>query len=115
MIDLVYSDEILLEYVYVLGRRELKLRRDDIDLLIEEIQARGISVATVPWPVTVPDPSDSTFLAAALTGQAMLVTGNMRHYPPSVRLGVEVMSPRTFVDQYVAGIMPSERRSKREP
>jgi hypothetical protein len=33
-----------------------------------------------------------------------LVTGNGRHYPEELRSGVEVLSPREFVDKIMANI-----------
>jgi uncharacterized protein len=111
LIEIVYSDEILLEYADVLQRRELKIRPETVQAVLQEIQSRGVAVAAVPWPVVVPDQTDSVFLATALAGQAILVTGNMRHYPPHVRLGVEVLSPRTFVDRHVSHVPPPRGRS----
>lgn len=111
LIDIVYSDEMLIEYVDVLHRRELKLRPEVVQSVLTEIQARGLAVMAVPWPVIVPDPTDSVFLATSLAGQATLVTGNLRHYPPHVRLGVEVLTPRAFVDRHVSLGLPPRRRS----
>jgi putative PIN family toxin of toxin-antitoxin system len=112
LIDVVYSDEILIEYVDVLHRRELKLRAEAVQAVLAEVQARGVTVAAVPWPVVVPDSTDSVFLATALAGQAMLITGNLRHYPPHVRLGVEVLTPRAFIDRHISYGLPPPRRSR---
>lgn len=106
LIDVVYSDEILIEYVDVLHRRELKLRPEIVQSVLTEIQARGLAVIAVPSPVIVPVPTDSVFLAAALAGHATL-----RDYPPHVRLGVEVLTPRAFVDRHVSLGLPPRRRS----
>ncbi|MPZ29588.1 MAG: putative toxin-antitoxin system toxin component, PIN family [Rhodospirillales bacterium] len=111
LIDIVYSDEMLIEYADVLQRRELKIRPEVVQAVLQEIQARGLAVATVPWPVIVPDPTDSAFLATALAGEATLVTGNLRHYPPHVRLDVDVLSPRAFVDRHVSHVPLPRRRS----
>ena len=41
------------------------------------------------------------FLEVALTGQVQcLVTGNAKHYPTEARQGVEVLSPRVFIEIY---------------
>ncbi len=43
----------------------------------------------------LPDPHDEPFLAVALaTPDRVLVTGNIRHFPPSCRAGVTVLTPR---------------------
>ena len=45
----------------------------------------------------------SGFLEVALAGGAQcLVTGNARHYPVEARSGVEVLSPRSFIELYRA-------------
>jgi len=110
LIQIVYGDEILVEYAHVLRRRELKILPNAVDALLEEIQGRGTSVAIERWTVAVPDASDSIFLATASAGQATVITGNLRHYPPSVRLNVEVVSPRTFVDRYTINTVPLRKR-----
>jgi len=107
LIQIVYGDAILVEYADVLWRRELKiLLPDAADALLEEIQGRGTAVAIAPWAIPVPDGSDSIFLATALIGQAVVITGNLHHFPSNVRLGVEVLSPRAFVDRHAINIVP---------
>ena len=100
LIHLFYSDEILLEYADVLHRRELRIPPDIVDALLRDIQRRGTVVVAAQWPVPVPDSSDSVFLAVAAAAHATVVTGNMKHFPAVARLGVEVLSPRGFIDQH---------------
>ena len=50
-----------------------------------------------PWPVAMSDPEDSRFLALAHAAGAWLVTGNLRHFPPSTRRGVTVLSPGDYL------------------
>lgn len=111
-IHIVYCDEILIEYIDVLSRRELRIRPDAADSLLGEIRNRGTNVAVGPWPLSVPDESDSIFLCTASEGDAVLITGNLRHYPPKVRLDVEVATPRDFVDKYRTNFSPSHKRSE---
>jgi len=49
------------------------------------------------WPLPLPDPKDSTFLALAKTTGAVLVTGYLEHFPADVRQGVEVYAPHEFL------------------
>jgi len=43
----------------------------------------------------LPDPHDQPSLAVALaTPDRVLVTGNLKHYPPASRGGVTVLTPR---------------------
>lgn len=44
-------------------------------------------------PDLLPDPDDLPFLELALTSDATLVTGNLRHFPSTRRRGVEVLEP----------------------
>jgi len=49
------------------------------------------------WPVELPDAKDSVFLALAHSSGAWLVTGNLKHFPKSVRRGVTVISPAEYL------------------
>jgi predicted nucleic acid-binding protein len=50
-----------------------------------------------PWPLELPDASDSVFLALAHSAGAWLVTGNLKHFPKSARRGVTVISPAGYL------------------
>jgi putative PIN family toxin of toxin-antitoxin system len=60
-----------------------------------------------PWPRQGPDPRDLPFLALAHVAGAWLVTGNLNHFPTSVRIGVTVVSPA----EYLARLDPDWRPS----
>ncbi|HEY3567748.1 MAG TPA: putative toxin-antitoxin system toxin component, PIN family [Thermoanaerobaculia bacterium] len=103
--DLVlYLDpRILGEYQEVLLREKFGFDPERIDVLLEEIRARGIQVSARPLAIRLPDPDDEPFLEVALTGGAgCLVTGNVKHFPVEARRGVEVLSPRSFIELYRA-------------
>ena len=52
----------------------------------------------VPGVLGLPDSDDECFLdVALLTPDRVLVTGNARHYPPRLRRGVTVLTPRQAV------------------
>ncbi len=51
----------------------------------------------VPWPKRGPDPKDVPFLALAHTAGAWLVTGNLKHFPETIRNGVTVLSPSQYL------------------
>lgn len=53
-----------------------------------------------PWPAPGPDADDLVFLALAKNVDAILVTSNLKDYPEAIRQGVQVLSPREFVDQW---------------
>ena len=50
------------------------------------------------WPDEGPDPEDVKFLAIAHRAGAWLVTGNEKHFPPRIRRGVAILSPRNYVE-----------------
>jgi len=51
------------------------------------------------WPMSIPHREDGIFLALAHATKAWLVTGNLRHFPASVRRGVIVLSPADYLAQ----------------
>jgi len=46
----------------------------------------------------LPDPDDRPFLEVAREAGAALVTGNLKHYPPESRRGVEALGPAAFLE-----------------
>jgi len=49
------------------------------------------------FPHACPDSKDTPFLALAHAAGAWLVTGNLKHFPESVRCGVTVVSPADYL------------------
>ena len=79
----VYSDDILSEYEEVLGRGHFKLDPSAISILIQRIKEIGEAVSPIDSEEDFPDPDDKVFFCTALAGDAKLVTGNIKHYPPA--------------------------------
>jgi putative PIN family toxin of toxin-antitoxin system len=50
-----------------------------------------------PWSEQGPDPKDMPFLALAHVAGAWLLTGNLKHFPATVRNGVTVISPAEYL------------------
>ena len=94
----VYSDDILSEYEEVLGRGHFKLDPSAISILIQRIQEIGEAVSPIDSEEDFPDADDKVFFCTALAGDAKLVTGNMKHYPPAEL----VVTPVQFCE--IAGI-----------
>ena len=94
----VYSDDILSEYEEVLGRGHFKLDPSAISILIQRIQEIGEAVSPIDSEEDFPDADDKVFFCTALAGDAKLVTGNMKHYPPAEL----VVTPAQFCE--IAGI-----------
>ena len=49
------------------------------------------------WFDQKPDPKDMPFLALAHAAGAWLITGNLKHFPESIRHGVKVLSPTEYL------------------
>lgn len=94
----VYSNDILFEYEEVLGRGHFKLDPEAISILIQRIKEIGEAVSPIDSEEDFPDADDKVFFCTALAGDAKLVTGNMKHYPPAEL----VVTPAQFCE--IAGI-----------
>lgn len=103
-IQIVMSPEILEEYELV--GDELASRHEEIDIggLLDLLVAHAEIVQAAPLPETVcDDPDDDKFLACALAGEVSCIVSGDKHLRRiSGYQGIEVVSPRVFVDRYLA-------------
>jgi predicted nucleic acid-binding protein len=98
---LILDARILIEYEEVLARPKFKLAKDKVADLLDYIEVSGLKVASSPLAGSLPDADDEPFLEAAISGRAAcLVTGNKGHFPPGLRWGIVVLSPREFLAFY---------------
>jgi putative PIN family toxin of toxin-antitoxin system len=99
---LALDDRVEAEYRDVLGRPRLGIApaRRDAFLAILQFQDH---VTALPWPHhRPPDSDDTAFLEVALRTEALvLVTGNLRHFPPGCRGPITVLSPRAAWESFV--------------
>jgi putative PIN family toxin of toxin-antitoxin system len=95
--DLYADERVLAEYEEVLPRPELGIRPSDARAAMEIIREKAVLVAPLPLGEAMEDTDDAPFLEVAAAAKAVLVTGNLRHFPPRVRCGVAVMTPREFL------------------
>ncbi|MFA7173957.1 MAG: putative toxin-antitoxin system toxin component, PIN family [Kiritimatiellia bacterium] len=95
----IVSDGILAEYADVLSRPKFKLAPERVNYILDAFRSVGIPVsfALSKHRTQFPDEDDVIFVEAALSLSSILVTGNKRHYPPSLMQGVCVMSPVDFL------------------
>lgn len=94
-----FSAIVFGEYREVLARPEFGFPHPVVERLLERIVAAGELIPEEPLGARLPDPKDEPFLATAVSAFAdFLVTGNLRHFPPHLRAGVRVVSPREFLE-----------------
>jgi predicted nucleic acid-binding protein len=98
-VQAVTCPTIIKEYRQVVGRA--KFRRYGfppmwLELLIEE--SLRLPDPTGHWNGDVPDSTDIPFLALAHVSGAQLVTGNLKHFPTTIRQGVQVLTPTEYLN-----------------
>lgn len=93
----VYTQEILNEYAAVLARPKFGFKQSDVRLLLEFFEFNALSAEPLFDSLSRPqcaDPDDQKFFDAASCWDALLVTGNKKHYPEDNR----VMTPAEFFE-----------------
>lgn len=91
------DDRITSEYHDVLARAELGFDAADRTLVLEAIRTIAEPFVALPLPAGSPDPDDLPFIEVAHAASALLVTGNLKHFPPDARHGVVVVSPAELI------------------
>lgn len=98
-ISLCVDARILIEYEEVLKRPCFKFDLRLVGTLLDFIEGSAEIHSPEPLQQALPDPDDNAFLEVALSaGCIRLVTGNLKHYPKSLRCGAKVLSPREFIE-----------------
>ena len=106
--ELVISPSILVEVerslAYPRVRRSVSLSGEDRDLWIAALGVIGELVTGEGESPSVPDdPDDEKYLAAAIEGRADLIVSGDRHLLDlGVVDGIEIVSPREFLDRLEA-------------
>lgn len=95
---LCVDGRILAEYGEVLARPELVippgLQRDFLDF----VRCCSERVNPAPLALRLPHKDDRPFIEVAAAAEAVLVTGNKRHYPKRARGSVTVVDCGVFLD-----------------
>ena len=89
---------IVAEYREVLNRPKFRPKGLPPAWLPRLLQVAFHEAEPAPWPLEGPDPDDLVFLALAKATGAVLVTGNLAHFPEAVREGVDVFSPVGYLN-----------------
>lgn len=92
-IGICADTRILQEYEDVLRRRELALPKVAVETVLDFLHASAEPITAHPLATALPDLDDLPFLEVAATAEAILVTGNLRHFPKKVCGDVLVIGP----------------------
>ncbi len=97
---IAFDARILTEYRDVLLRKKFGFDPTRVDLVLEAIERDGIVVAALRWNLSLPDVDNLKFLevASALEPSAVVITGNIRHFPEEFRGSVRVVTPHDFLE-----------------
>jgi len=95
-VQLYYSLGILAEYERVLSRARLNISQKTQDMIISAVKENGILIEPPVSTFLLPDESDRIFYDAAKSSGAILVTGNIKHFPDEPF----IMTPHDFITQF---------------
>lgn len=98
-VTLMVDDRLLAEYHTVLHRPRFGFSPEAIKDVLEFIKQESMHVTAAPLPPTLklPDPTDRPFVEVAISGAEVLVTGNIKHFPPQAAPAVRIMTPAMFL------------------
>ncbi|MDR2672948.1 MAG: putative toxin-antitoxin system toxin component, PIN family [Coriobacteriales bacterium] len=92
-VEACYDSRILHEYKEVLARPKFPFEQVDIDALVNTFERDGFVIAPEHTDHTFSDDADRKFYEVATTAEAVLITGNKKHFPSEAR----VLSPLEFL------------------
>jgi putative PIN family toxin of toxin-antitoxin system len=94
----LYSNAILAEYREVLSRPKFNFHAEDIQRVLKSIIKAGTIVDVISSNFPMSDETDRKFYDAARAVNAILITGNTKHYPDEPF----ILTPAAFVQRYYA-------------
>jgi putative PIN family toxin of toxin-antitoxin system len=97
-IQVYYGSGILSEYKDVLSRPRLKIPVEIQERLINAIIKAGIFFEPMVSAIPLPDETDRIFYDTAKDIEAILITGNIRHYPSENF----IMTPSQFLNDQIS-------------
>jgi putative PIN family toxin of toxin-antitoxin system len=107
LVRLAFDERILAEYWEVLTRPKFPFHPAQVEALLDQIEEQGLKITPLPIAARLPDPDDLPFLEVAVSAKVdFLVTGNKRHYPPSARRGIRVLSPKQCLEAIARSLPP---------
>jgi len=97
------DDRVLDGYEEILPRPLFDFAPHDVAATLRLMRARGERLTPLPLPVALPHEDDHPFIEVAAAADAILVTGNKRHFPKRSRGGVTVVSCGEFLELLRSG------------
>ena len=91
-----FNHEIIEEYLEVLCRDRLNFSKDKVVSLLNQIMKNGIISESVISTTIFADESDRKFYDIAKANEAVLITGNIKHYPEEPF----IITPQKFLEKY---------------
>ena len=93
-VEVLFHEDILMEYEDVLFRPHLRIAQEDARSVIQAIRRVGKKADTVTSVVEMPDEDDRIFYDVATQSGAFLITGNIKHFPqkPSILTPTEFLN-----------------------
>ena len=92
-LQIFYNKNIMAEYKKVLAYEQFKFSFETQKNAIENIKELGVIIEPTASVIPLPDETDRIFYDAAKAGEAILITGNIKHYP----MDPNVMLPADFI------------------
>lgn len=92
-VQVFYSLKIMDEYKRVLEYKKLGISSQIQEQIIEAIEELGTIVEPIVSSVSLIDEDDRIFYDSAKASEAILITGNIKHYPAEQA----IMSPAEFL------------------
>jgi len=97
-----YDFRIINEYREVLLRPRFQFRKQNVDSILKVIEAEGVLIQSQPLGLVLEDPGDLPFMeVAAACKEALLVTGNQKHFKGYEAIGVKLITPADLVRRLI--------------
>jgi len=100
VLQLFYTSEILAEYKRVLAYKKFNFAIETQAAIISAIEIGGVQIAPSTSTIPFSDEADRIFYDTAKSSDAILITGNMKHYP----VDSLIMTPAEFIYKLNASI-----------
>ena len=92
-----FDSRIFDEYERVLSRKKFGFDASLVDLFLHYLEKTGIFVTPAHPNFSLPDPFDIPFYEVAISTDAVIITGNKKHFPVD---NIDVFSPSEFLEKY---------------